>query len=193
MEVIPASPLNLDSLLSERAPGMLFVHGWCGNQAQYLARARVVAALGCVCLTFDLRGDEKSSVRHDTVTREHSLHDVLAAYDVLAGCGAVDPKRIGLVGSSNGAYMSALATVLRPARWLALRAPAIYKDADWHIPKRTLHQDPDFGGYRRRTHRPIDNRALDACAKFVGDVLVVERVRHDRASSGRRQLHRRFR
>ena len=32
-------------------PGMLFVHGWGGSQEQYLARAREVAALGCVSLT----------------------------------------------------------------------------------------------------------------------------------------------
>ena len=38
------------------SPGVLFVHGWGGNQEQYLARAREIAALGCVCLTFDLRG-----------------------------------------------------------------------------------------------------------------------------------------
>src|SRR3954447_11885309 len=37
-------------------PGVLFVHGWGGNQQHYLARARQIAALGCVCLTFNLRG-----------------------------------------------------------------------------------------------------------------------------------------
>ena len=36
--------------------GVLFVHGWGGSQQQYLARAREIAALGCVCLTFDLAG-----------------------------------------------------------------------------------------------------------------------------------------
>ena len=35
-------------------PGVLFVHGWGGSQEQYLARAREIAALGCICLTFDL-------------------------------------------------------------------------------------------------------------------------------------------
>ncbi len=39
-----------------RIPGVLFVHGWGGSQQQYLARAREVSALGCACLTFDLRG-----------------------------------------------------------------------------------------------------------------------------------------
>ncbi len=35
-------------------PGVLFVHGWGGSQEQYVARARDVAALGCICLAFDL-------------------------------------------------------------------------------------------------------------------------------------------
>ena len=37
-------------------PGVLFLHGWGGSQEQYLARAREIAALGCVCRTVDLRG-----------------------------------------------------------------------------------------------------------------------------------------
>src|SRR5829696_601604 len=37
-------------------PGVLFVHGWGGSQRQYITRAREIAQLGCVCLTFDLRG-----------------------------------------------------------------------------------------------------------------------------------------
>jgi uncharacterized protein len=158
----------------ERAPGVLFVHGWGGNQEQYLLRARTVAALGCVCLTFDLRGHEKTQSQHETVTRQDSLHDVLAAYDVLAQRGAVDPERIALAASSYGAYIGALATLLRPVRWLSLRAPAIYKDADWHLPKRKLHSDPEFAEYRTRKHPSRDNRALEACARFRGDVLVVE-------------------
>jgi pimeloyl-ACP methyl ester carboxylesterase len=163
----------------ERAPGVLFVHGWGGNQEQYLSRARTVASLGCVCLTFDLRGHEKTQSQHETVTREESLHDVLAAYDVIAHCRTIDPERVALVGSSYGAYIGALATLSRPVRWLALRAPAIYKDSDWHLPKRKLHLDPDFTEYRTRKHPSRDNRALEACARFHGDVLVVE-SEHDR-------------
>lgn len=164
--------------LRERAPGVLFVHGWGGNQEQYLARARTVAALGCVCLTFDLRGHERTQSQHETVTREENLHDLLAAYDVLARCRAVDTDKIALVGSSYGGYLGAIATTLRRVRWLSLRAPALYKDADWGLPKRKLHLDPDFAAYRRRAHRPVDNRALEACAQFRGDALVVE-SQHD--------------
>jgi dienelactone hydrolase len=158
----------------DHAPGLLFVHGWNGYQQQYLERARLVAALGCVCLTFDLRGHKGRQSQYETVTREHNLHDVLAAYDVLAGNDAVDPERMALIGSSYGAYLGAIATELRPVRWLALRVPAIYKDAGWDVPKRELHKDSGFVDYRQRVHRPADNRALRACAAFHGDALVIE-------------------
>ena len=152
----------------------LFVHGWGGNQEQYLARARAVAALGCVCLTFDLRGHQRTRTQYDAVTREQNLGDVVAAYDVLAHRPGVDGSRIALVGSSYGAYLGAIATTLRAVRWLSLRAPALYKDTDWQRPKRELHRDPDFIAFRLREHRPAENRALQACAEFSGDVLIVE-------------------
>jgi pimeloyl-ACP methyl ester carboxylesterase len=176
--VVDGQEIGGSIIFSERArgpiPGALFVHGWGGSQGQYLARARIVAALGFVCLIFDLRGHEKTRAHQDAVTREDNLRDVVAAHDVLVNHPAVDESRIALIGSSYGAYLGALATVLRPVRWLALRAPAIYKDDGWTLSKRALHLDPEFAAYRRRSQRPSDNRALDACARFRGDALIVE-------------------
>jgi pimeloyl-ACP methyl ester carboxylesterase len=155
-------------------PAVLFVHGWGGSQEQYLARARAVAGLGCVCLTFDLRGHARGDAHREIVSRDHNLRDLLAAYDTLASHSGVDASSIGVVGSSYGGYLGAILTSLRPVRWLALRAPALYKDAGWELPKRQLHQDPEFAAYRRRPVAPEENRALHACAAFRGDVLIVE-------------------
>jgi len=155
-------------------PGVLFLHGWGGSQSQYIARARQVAALGCVCLTVDFRGHEKTNEQRETVTREHNLQDVVSAYDVLASQAAVDKSAIAVVGTSYGGYLAALLTALRPVRWLALRAPALYKDSDWDVPKLALRQAQDLDRYRRRRNEPADNRALAACAAFRGDVLIVE-------------------
>lgn len=161
------------------SPGVLYVHGWGGSQEQYVARAAEIAALGCVCLTFDLRGHVKTEPQRETVSRGDNLRDVLAAYDVLARHAGVDASAIGVVGSSYGAYLGAIATTLRPVRWLALRVPALYKDADWELPKRQLHHDADLKAYRQRSVRPEDNRALAACEGFRGDILVVESERDD--------------
>jgi pimeloyl-ACP methyl ester carboxylesterase len=158
-------------------PGVLFVHGWGGSQAQYLARARQISALGCICLTFDLTGHAATEEARDTVSRERNLRDVLAAYDVLARQAGVDASAIAVVGSSYGGYLAAILTTMRPVRWLALRAPALYIDSGWQVPKLQLHKDQDLQAYRRSVVQPGDNRALQACAAFKGDALIVESER----------------
>ena len=49
-------------------PGILFVHGWGGNQEQDLSRAKLLAGLGSVCLTFDLRGHRANAARSGVTT-----------------------------------------------------------------------------------------------------------------------------
>ena len=156
------------------APGVLFLHGWGGNQDYYIDEARALAKLGCVCLTFNLRGHAETEQLHNTVTREDNMRDVMAAYDVLAQQPGIDKSFIGVVGSSYGAYLAALLIYMRSIRFLALQAPALYKDDDWELPKRKLHVDPNFAAYRRLALRAEENRALGACAQFLGDALVVE-------------------
>lgn len=159
-------------------PGVLFVHGWGGSQEKYLARARQIAALGCVCLTFNLRGHAETEPQHETVTREDNLCDLLAAYDVLAGHPLVDKTSMAVVGSSYGAYLAAVLTELRPVRWLALRVPALYRDEDWALPKQQLKKY-GLAAYRRLAISPDENRALGACAAFRGDVLIIESEHDD--------------
>jgi len=154
--------------------GVLFVHGWGGSQEQYLARAREIAALGCVCLAFDLGGHAATRPRFETVSRESNLRDVLAAYDILAAQPAVDRSAIAVVGSSYGGYLAAILTSMRAVKWLALRAPALYIDTGWEVPKLQLHKEQDLKAYRNSLVGPEENRALRACAAFQGDTLIIE-------------------
>jgi pimeloyl-ACP methyl ester carboxylesterase len=161
-------------------PGVLFVHGWGGSQEQYLARARAIAALGCICLTFDLRGHAGDRSEFETVTREENLADVVAAYDRLTERQHVDSSSIAVVGSSYGGYLAAILTTMRPVRWLALRSPALYRDTDWELPKLALSKSQDLPNYRRQLVRADDNRALQACHAFEGDMLIVQSEQDDR-------------
>src|SRR5437899_9407454 len=138
-------------------PGVLFVHGWGGSQQQYLTRAREVAALGCVCLTFDLRGHAETRLQYDAVSREQNLADVVAAYDLIAGNPNVDSSAIAVVGSSYGGYLAAILTSMRGVKWLALRAPALYLDSGWGFPKLQLHCDDDLVAYRKNLIPPTEN------------------------------------
>ncbi|MDR4126833.1 alpha/beta fold hydrolase [Yanghanlia caeni] len=156
-----------------KVPGVLFVHGWGGSQERDLDRARGIAGLGCVCLTFDLRGHIKNSPRQQTVTREENLRDLIAAYDCLHRHPAIDTQAIAVVGTSYGAYLSTILTTLRPVRWLSLRVPSLYRDEQWETPKRKLDRE-DLARYRSTLVPAVQNRALAACLQFRGDVLLVE-------------------
>jgi pimeloyl-ACP methyl ester carboxylesterase len=161
-----------------KVPGVLFVHGWGGSQHSDLVRAKGVAGLGCVCMTFDLRGHERTLDQRKTVSRNDNLNDLLAAYDCLVAHPSIDTASIAVVGSSYGGYLSAILTTLRPVKWLALHVPALYRDTEWDVPKRSLDRD-DIARYRRSPVSPDENRALSACAAFEGDVLIVESEHDD--------------
>jgi hypothetical protein len=162
----------------DKVPGILFVHGWGGSQQRDLGRAKGIAGLGCVCLTFDLRGHERTHVQQTRISRGHSLADICAAYDHLASHPNIDPGAIAVIGSSYGGYLSTFLTSLRPVKWLALRVPALYWDEDWDLPKHSLDR-AKLAIYRRSRLTPRDNRALAACAEFRGDVLIVESEHDD--------------
>lgn len=161
-----------------KIPGILFVHGWGGSQQRDLARAKKIAGLGCVCLTFDLRGHERTHEMRSKVSRQQSLTDLLAAYDRLVSHPAVDIDAIAVIGSSYGGYLATILSSMRPVKWLALRVPALYWDADWDMPKQELDRDK-LAHYRRSAVTAADNRALAACKEFQGDVLLIESEQDD--------------
>ena len=65
-----------------KLPGVLFVHGWGGSQQQYLARAREVAGLGAVCMTFDLTGHAGTAAHG---RRGHAVDEQFALRLALVG------------------------------------------------------------------------------------------------------------
>jgi len=157
-----------------RIPGVLFLHGWGGNQSQYAARAREIAALGCGCLTVDMRGHALTEPDRPSVSREDNLQDALGAYDRLVREIVVDDDEVAVVGSSYGGYLGTILTTMRSVKWLGLRAPALYRDSDWDAPKQKLRKLQGLDAYRRERIAATGNRALAAANAYRGDVLIVE-------------------
>ncbi|KAB2654807.1 alpha/beta hydrolase [Brucella anthropi] len=174
--IIDVGPLQLEATVispDTTIPGILFLHGWAGNQERDIERAKSISELGCVCLTFDMRGHGHTITSNKTVTRGENLDDVIAAYDRLASLKMVEEGSIVVVGSSYGGYLATLLTEFRPVRWLALRAPALYRDSSWQLPKAQLDR-VDLEAYRSALVGAEDNRALHQAREFHGDVLLVE-------------------
>jgi pimeloyl-ACP methyl ester carboxylesterase len=146
--------------------GILFVHGIDSSQSGYWERAEAaVEQLGAVCLTFDLGGHGQSAGSRPTLSIRDHLLDVTAAYDRLVDERDVDPGRVGVAGASYGGYLATLLTAHKPVARLALRAPALYDDAELDVPRAS----------RSRSHEPpAASAALEALARFHGAVLIVE-------------------
>jgi dienelactone hydrolase len=66
---------------------------------------------GLAVLAFDKRGGGASTGDANTATYEDLADDVLAGLTYLQSRSDIDPKRIGLYGTSNGGYIAPLAAV----------------------------------------------------------------------------------
>ncbi|MFF3381304.1 alpha/beta hydrolase family protein [Streptomyces sp. NPDC002680] len=165
---LPDGDPSAESPREGTLPGILFVHGLRSDQSGYLSRARVSASeLRVVCLTFDLggHGEHGSSFLLESLTPRDHLLDVAAAYDRLAGHCWVDPARIGVCGTSYGAYLAAMLVRQRPVRRLLMRAPAMHGDDEFTRPL------GDLPGSRAHASTSMPAAAL---AEFSGETLILE-------------------
>lgn len=158
----------------DKNPAVFFVHGWTSQKENYFRRAEALARLGYVALAFDLSGQGRSPGKVQDFSRQDHLNDALGAFDFLASRRDVDSNGIGICGVSYGAYLAAIATGLRPMRWLAMRVPALYPDAGFRVPTAGLiDQKPDiFKSWRGQTLKT--NKALHAVSRYSGQILLVQ-------------------
>ncbi len=93
-------------------PAVVFVHG-SGRSFRdylyYLQQADYLARHGCAVLLPDKRGCGKSGGEWLTSTFEEYAGDALAGIGLLSAVEAVDPRRIGLIGVSQGGWVLPLA------------------------------------------------------------------------------------
>ena len=151
-------------------PGLLVLPGWDDDgKDQYDALAADLTPEAWQCRRADLPDARWPAPRRDAVNREDNLQQVLADFDALSSQAAP----VAVLGFSYGGYMAALLATLRPVRWLVLRSPALYPDADWLTPKAALDKQV-LEHYRHQHHTPANNRALHSCAAFRGDALLIE-------------------
>jgi len=89
---------------SERRAAFLVLHGFGSNSesSNVLGPTRVLSEFGYVTLRFDMRGCGKSEGEFGRVICLEQVEDLGNALDFLSRHPAVDPDRIGVIGSSFG-------------------------------------------------------------------------------------------
>jgi len=95
----------------ERRGAMLVLHGFGSNKASTscIQPARLLAEWGYVALRFDFRGCGESDGEKSRVVCLEQVEDTKAAASFLATRPEVDPRRIGVAGSSFGAAVAVYA------------------------------------------------------------------------------------
>jgi dipeptidyl aminopeptidase/acylaminoacyl peptidase len=127
---------------SERRAGFLVLHGFGSNSEgpNVLAPTRVLNQFGYVTLRFDMRGCGKSEGEFGRVICLEQVEDLGNALNFLATHPAVDPDRIGAIGSSFGGAVAVYAGGTNP------RLAAVISNGGWGHGERKFrgqHRTPD--------------------------------------------------
>jgi len=111
----------------ERRPAFLVLHGFGSNCASssVLAPTHVLSNFGYVTLRFDMRGCGKSEGEFGRVICLEQVEDLGNALAFLAQHPAVDPNRIGAIGSSFGGAVAVYASGVNP------RVAAVISNGGW--------------------------------------------------------------
>ncbi len=153
----------------ERRPAFIVLHGFGSNSEgnNVLQPTRVLSEFGYVTLRFDMRGCGKSEGEFGRVICLEQVEDLGNALNFLAAHPAVDPDRIGVVGSSFGGAVAVYAGGTNP------RIAAVISNGGWGHGERKFrgqHRTPE--AWAKFTKMLEDGRAYRA---RTGKSLMVPR------------------
>lgn len=157
----------------EPLPALIFIHGWKSDQTGNVRRAKEISKLGFICLTLDLRGHGESEGKLEDYSREDHIEDIKSVYKYLAELKDVNAEKIGIIGSSYGGYLAAVATNFLKFEWLILRVPALYFDKGFKTPTTEL-LGRDKNAFTTSGLHTEKSLALKGVANFPGEILIIE-------------------
>ena len=174
---IPSAGLSLHGAVGtpddlrpgERRPAFIVLHGFGGNSDStgVLQPTRVLSEFGYVTLRFDMRGCGKSEGEFGRVICLEQVEDLGNALTFLAGHPAVDPDRIGVIGSSFGGAVAVYAGGTNP------RIAAVISNGGWgHGERKFRGQHPTPEAWTKFTAMLEQGRATRA---RTGKSLMVPR------------------
>lgn len=161
-----------------RAPAVLLLQGSSTNlRSEYRFYADRFARAGFVVLAFDKRGNGESTGDYLRASYDDLVFDAREAFDTLAAQPEVDSRRVGLWGSSQGAFLAprvAEHLAVPPAFVVAVSSPGM------PISESAAHQDSlrvAWGGFGE----PAAARAA-AANRALGKALGAHRSSADIAT-----------
>lgn len=157
----------------EPLPALIFVHGWKSDKRGNVKRAVEISKLGFICLCIDLRGHGNSDGSIEDFSRKDHLEDIKSAYKYLSELPEVKKNNIGIIGSSYGGYLAAVAVNDLKFNRLVLRVPALYFDDNFDVPTdKLINGDPK--AFKTWDLTSENSLALKGVKNFKGKILIIE-------------------
>ena len=162
---IPSAGLKLSGVVhvpddvrpGERRAAFLVLHGFGSNKnsSNTMEPTKVLTSLGYVVLRFDMRGCGESEGERGNLICLEQVEDTSSALTFLAKHPAVDPNRIGVIGSSFGGAVAAYAGGVDP------RVAAVISNGGWGDGERK---------FRGQHPAPRPGRSSPTCSRWAAAI-----------------------
>jgi esterase/lipase len=149
-------------------PGVIFFHGSESNRKSSLPVAQELSDKGYLCLAFDFSGHGESDGRFEDLTYRKILLDGQAALDFINKQNA-DKNRIGIKGSSMGAYVAGSMLLNNNIKSVIFSVPAAFGEIDLKIVD-LIKRGKEYLNDKTYWEKSI---SLEGVRKFKGTVLVI--------------------
>jgi esterase/lipase len=145
-------------------PAVIFLHGSESRGETYFELAEKLSQNGILGFAFNYRGCGISDGNIKEQTLGMGLEDVKAALELFFSWKEVDKKRIGVSGSSYGAFLASMISSEYNFKSMVLIVPASYARSSMNIIHGTHIRTPDDFN-KSDSYQEIE--------KFQGSVLVI--------------------
>ncbi len=168
----------------KRHPAIIISHGYNASCSYFEDYCRYYAQHGIVAYVYDFCGgsaDSRSSGKTTDMTLFTERDNLLAVYQAISGLDCVDPRKIFLLGESQGGMVTALCTELlqEKVRAMILYYPAFCIPEDWRrrFPKEEdIPETMEFWGMTlgKAYFTSMRNmRVFDEIGTYQGEVLIL--------------------
>jgi pimeloyl-ACP methyl ester carboxylesterase len=194
---IPSAGLRLSGVVhvpdglkaGERRPAFLVLHGFGSNKnsSNVMGPTKVLTDYGYVALRFDMRGCGDSEGEFGRVICLEQVEDTRNALSYLAQHPAVDPARIGVIGSSFGGAVAVY------AGGVDARVAAVISNGGWGDGERKFrgqHKSPqDWARFTKMLADGREHRARTGKSMMVPRYGIVPIPQHLRNNLAANSIH----